>query len=136
MKEKLTKSPQRVKELGEVFTPTKLVNEMLDKLPSECWLPDRKFFEPSCGNGNFLVAILQRKLDAGHSHIQALSTIWGVDIMKDNVIESRKRMLQVVIDEGLNWKGPDLKKAIEIIKRNIKVGDTLQTPLEEIFKQE
>lgn len=134
MTQSLTKSKDRVKALGEVFTPTILVKEMLDALPAECWLPHKTFLEPSCGNGNFLVAILQRKLQAGHPPLQALQTIWGVDIMNDNVVESRKRMLQTAIDGGLDWEGPDLKKAVKILKQNIRVGNTLQTPLEEIFK--
>jgi type I restriction-modification system DNA methylase subunit len=84
-KEPLTKSKARVKELGEVFTPAALVSEMLDKLPPDCWLPEKTFLEPSCGTGNFLVQALERKLARGHPPLQALATIYGVDIMKDNV---------------------------------------------------
>jgi type I restriction-modification system DNA methylase subunit len=135
-KESLTRSKARVKELGEVFTPAALVSEMLDKLPADCWLPDKTFLEPSCGNGNFLVQILQRKIAAGHPPLQALSTIYGVDIMKDNVVESRKRMLQIAIDGGLDWEGPDLRKAVKILKRNIRQGNTLEQPLEEIFRKD
>lgn len=132
----LTRSKARVKELGEVFTPAALVSEMLDKLPADCWLPDKTFFEPSCGNGNFLVQILQRKLNNNHQPLQALSTIYGVDIMKDNVVESRKRMLQIAIDGGLDWEGPDLRKAVKILKRNIRQGNTLEQSLEEIFRKD
>ena len=135
-KEPLIKSKARVKELGEVFTPAALVTEMLDKLPADCWLPDKTFLEPSCGNGNFLVQILQRKLNNNHQPLQALSTIYGVDIMKDNVVESRKRMLQIAIDGGLDWEGPDLRKAVKILKRNIRQGNTLEQPLEEIFRKD
>jgi type I restriction-modification system DNA methylase subunit len=135
-KESLTKSKARVKELGEVFTPAALVTEMLDKLPADCWLPDKTFLEPSCGNGNFLVQILQRKLNNNHQPLQALSTIYGVDIMKDNVVESRKRMLQIAIDGGLDWEGPDLQKSVKILKRNIRQGNTLEQSLEEIFRKD
>lgn len=134
--ELLTRSKERVKALGEVFTPAALVSEMLDKLPADCWLPDKTFLEPSCGNGNFLVQILQRKLNNNHQPLQALSTIYGVDIMKDNVIESRKRMLQIAIDGGLDWEGPDLRKAVKILKRNIRQGNTLEQSLEEIFRKD
>jgi hypothetical protein len=132
-KEPLTKSKARVKELGEVFTPAALVSEMLDKLPPDCWLPEKTFLEPSCGTGNFLVQVLERKLARGHPPLQALATIYGVDIMKDNVVESRKRLLQGVIDGGLDWEGPDLRKAVKILKQNIRQGNTLEQPLEEIL---
>ena len=135
-KESLIKSKARVKELGEVFTPAALVAEMLNKLPADCWLPDRTFLEPSCGTGNFLVQILRRKLDAGHRPLQALSTIYGVDIMQDNVVASRKRLLQGVIDGGLDWEGPDLRKAVKILKQNIRQCNTLEQQLEEIFRKD
>lgn len=139
MKEKsesLTKSKARVKELGEVFTPAILVSDMLDKMPADSWLPGKTWLEPSCGTGNFLVQILQRKIAAGHPPLQALATIYGIDIMKDNVVESRKRLLQGVIDGGLDWEGPDLRKAVKILKQNIRQGNTLEQPLEEIFRKD
>lgn len=136
MKESLLKSKVRVKALGEVFTPAALVAEMLDKLPQDCWLPDKTFLEPSCGTGNFLVQILERKLQAGHRPLQALSTIYGVDIMQDNIFESRKRMLQASIAGGLDWEGTDLRKAVKILKQNIRQGNTLEQSLEEIFRKD
>ena len=49
------------KERGEVFTPMKLVNEMLDTLPNEVWdNPDLKWLDPSAGMGNFPVAVYMR----------------------------------------------------------------------------
>lgn len=116
MTEKLTKSKARVKELGEVFTPAALVSEMLDKLPADCWLPGKTFLEPSCGTGNFLVQILQRKLAAGHPPLQALATIYGIDIMPDNIAESKRRLLEIV---------GDLDGAEAVVDKNIIVADAL-----------
>ena len=130
-KEPLTKSKARVKELGEVFTPAALVSEMLDKLPPDCWLPEKTFLEPSCGNGNFLVAILERKLDMGHPPLQALATIYGVDIMEDNIVESRARMEKVLRQRELDEA--TLSEGVEIIAKNIKRGNTLEQKLEDIF---
>ena len=130
-KESLTKSKARVKELGEVFTPAALVSEMLDKLPPDCWLPEKTFLEPSCGNGNFLVAILERKLDMGHPPLQALATIYGVDIMEDNIVESRARMEKVLRQRELDEA--TLSEGVEIIAKNIKRGNTLEQKLEDIF---
>jgi len=126
--EAITKSKERVKELGEVFTPPKTVSEMLDKLSAKSWAHDCTVLEPTCGTGNFLVQILQRKIDAGASPIQALSTIYGIDIMQDNVNESRKRMLQIALDNGLAFD--DLADAVKHLKRNIIVGNTLEMDFE------
>jgi len=115
MTEKLVRSKVRVKELGEVFTPAALVSEMLDKLPADCWLPEKTWLEPSCGTGNFLVQILERKLEAGHPPLQALSTIYGVDIMEDNIQIARARLLEMCPVAG----------AEAIINKNIVVADAL-----------
>lgn len=84
----------RVKATGEVFTPTPLVQEILDRLPEEVWTDDKKTFcDPSCGDGQFLSEVLIRKLEHGHDFAQALSTIYGVDLMADNVQLCRDRLL-------------------------------------------
>lgn len=84
----------RIKARSEVFTPTPLVNEMLDRLPQEIWDdPTKTFLDPACGDGQFLSEVLIRKLAAGHDFEQALSTIYGVDIMEDNVGLCRTRLL-------------------------------------------
>ena len=84
----------RVKATGEVFTPTPLVQEMLDKLPQELFEShDKTFLDPSCGDGQFLGEVLIRKMENGATFEQALSTVYGVDLMLDNVEECRKRLL-------------------------------------------
>ena len=126
--ERLVKSVERVRDLGEVFTPAATVQDMLDLLPTEMWVPHPSptFLEPSCGDGNFLVAILARKLDsvaAAHNAgellagtdtealmfhaLEAVSSIYAVDISVDNVIGgtpghevgARKRLMTVFA----NW---------------------------------
>ena len=85
---------QRVKSTGEVFTPTPLVQEMLDLLPPELFTDHTKtFLDPTCGDGQFLVEVMIRKMINGATHEQALSTIYGVDIMEENVILCRERLL-------------------------------------------
>jgi type I restriction-modification system DNA methylase subunit len=84
----------RVKATGEVFTPTPLVQEMLEQIPSEQFIdPTKTFLDPSCGDGQFLGEVLIRKMENGSTFEQALSTIYGVDLMQDNVDECRKRLL-------------------------------------------
>ena len=70
--------------------------------------------EPACGNGNFLVEIARRKLAAGMTREETASTIFGIDILMDNVVEARERLLKL------------LPGAEEILTRNIVCGDFLQ----------
>lgn len=84
----------RVKATGEVFTPTELVQEILDKLdPTLFQDPTKTFLDPSCGDGQFLSEVLIRKVENGIDFETALSTIYGVDLMQDNVDLCRERLL-------------------------------------------
>lgn len=91
----------RVKATGEVFTPTPLVQEMLAQLSPELFTdPSKTFLDNSCGDGQFLSEVLIRKLESlGKEEItenefkQALGTIYGVDLMIDNVDLCRERLL-------------------------------------------
>ena len=84
----------RIKSTGEVFTPTRLVDEILDQLPTETFTDTTKtFLEPSCGDGQFLGEVLIRKMENGSTFEQALGTIYGVDLMEDNVELCRERLL-------------------------------------------
>lgn len=93
--EDLIKSKERVKDLGEVFTPLILVDEMLNDFNPEDWTnPNLTWLEPSCGSGNFLVAVMDRLMVGltewepdpvkRHTHIIE-NQLYGVDIMQDNV---------------------------------------------------
>jgi len=84
----------RVKATGEVFTPTPLVQEVLDQLDQQLFVdPTKTFIDPSCGDGQFLSEVLIRKLEAGHDFATALGTIYGVDLMTDNVKLTQDRLL-------------------------------------------
>jgi type I restriction-modification system DNA methylase subunit len=84
----------RVKATGEVFTPTPLVQEILDRLDPRLFQdPTKTFLDPSCGDGQFLGEVLIRKLENGSTFEQALATIYGVDLMQDNVDLCRERLL-------------------------------------------
>lgn len=127
MTEILIKSTKRVKDLGEVFTPSELVNSMLSKLPKELWKDETKtFIDPACGNGNFLVEVVKRKIKAGSNKWQALSTTYGVDIMEDNVLECRERLLQVADVKQKRFR--------TLVEQRVVCGDTLKDNFEEFFK--
>ena len=84
----------RVKVTGEVFTPTELVREMLEQISIDQFTDSTKtFLDPSCGDGQFLGEVLIRKMENGSTFEQALSTIYGVDLMADNVKLCQDRLL-------------------------------------------
>ena len=84
----------RVKSTGECFTPTPLVQEILDRLPDTQFTdPTKTFLDPSCGDGQFLSEVLIRKMENGSTFEQALGTIYGVDLMPDNVKLCQDRLL-------------------------------------------
>lgn len=84
----------RIKATGEVFTPTPLVQIVLDEMSQDLFTdPNKTFLDPSCGDGQFLGEVLIRKMENGSTFDQALSTIYGVDLMEDNVELCRERLL-------------------------------------------
>jgi hypothetical protein len=135
------KSKQRVTDHGEVFTNQREVNAMLDLVKQETERIDSRFLEPACGNGNFLAEVLKRKLatvDSRYSKSQvewerysviAVSSIYGVDILEDNAIECRERLLGLYT----NWytklfkqiKNECIRSVSFLLKRNILWGDAL-----------
>ena len=100
------KSKERVSTHGEVFTAAREVNAMCDLVKDECLRPDSRFLEPACGDGNFLAVILQRKLgelrrkykksprDYEKQSIVAIGSLYGVDILNDNVDACRERLIR------------------------------------------
>jgi len=105
---------QRQNKTAEVFTPTWLIDDMVNTLPKATWSVNKTFLDPACGNGNILVRILQRKLDKGHDPLKALQSIYGADIMADNVKECRLRLLKVA-----SGKAKITKAMIEAVFTNV-----------------
>lgn len=100
-------SKQRVTDHGEVLTAPREVNAMLDLVRQETERIESRFLEPACGNGNFLAEILERKLrvvearygrsqlDYERKAVLAVSSIYGIDILADNVTACRARLFAV-----------------------------------------
>jgi type I restriction-modification system DNA methylase subunit len=111
----IDRDESRVKTTGEVFTPTELVQKILNELPPKTFLnPTETYLDPSCGDGQFLGEVLIRKVENGIDFGQALSTIYGVDIMQDNVDLCRERLLC------------GQKHLRAIVERNIVCADALR----------
>lgn len=136
------KSKERVSERGEVFTAEREVNSMLDLVANECLRPDSRFLEPACGDGNFLSAILKRKLaelrrkyklsprDYEKQAIVAIGSLYGVDIMNDNVEACRERLFAIWNEEYTahckDESSDETRRAAQfIINRNIINGNAL-----------
>jgi hypothetical protein len=135
-------SKERVSDHGEVFTSTREVNAMLDLVKQETERIDSRFLEPACGHGNFLAEILHRKLaiveakygknqtDFERYAILAISSIYGIDILEDNVRDCRKRLFDIFDDYYARLfkekcKQECRKTAEYILVKNITWGDAL-----------
>src|SRR2546428_2044964 len=100
-------SKQRVSDHGEVLTGKREVNAMLDLVRRETERIESRFLEPACGNGNFLAALLERKLEVverryGKAQVEceryavlAVSSIYGIDILEDNIQQCRHRLFGI-----------------------------------------
>ncbi len=136
-------SKQRVADYGEVLTGKREVNAMLDLVKQETERIDSRFLEPACGNGNFLTVILERKLavvekrygksqlDFERNAVLAVSSIYGIDILEDNVRQCRHRLYGVFDCDyysrlfGNRAKNKCRAAVRFILDRNIIWGDAL-----------
>lgn len=136
------RSKQRVVEFGEVLTPPHIVRAMLDLVKDETERIDSRFLEPACGTGNFLVEVLERKLrvvearyrrhqfDFERYAIQAISSLYGIDILEDNAQVCRERLFELfdaVYTKLYKDKAQEACRdaARALLRRNIIHGDAL-----------
>lgn len=137
-KEGLIKSRQRVSDHGEVFTPSWMVEDMIDLVKMESERIDSRFLEPACGSGNFLKLVLKRKLNTvqakyskseferKHQALFALMCIYGIELLGDNIAECRKILLEVF--SAFLSVGPEdfwFRAAESVLNANILQGDAL-----------
>lgn len=135
---KMVKSKQRVADHGEVFTPAWMVKAMLDLVKDESERIDSRFLEPACGDGNFLVEVLRRKLVAvelkygqadferRHYALLALMCIYGIELLQDNIADCRKNLLEIFADY-LQLEASDdfYRAAVCVLSLNLIHGDAL-----------
>lgn len=147
-----TKSKERVRDLAEVYTNQREVNAMLDLTKNLSENIDSRYLEPACGNGNFLVEILKRKLqivkakykkqnDFEFFCLKALSNIYGIDICKENIFEAKTRLHAIILEYysfSQNTKKPNsgFYESVDfILNKNIQVADTLSFENRIIFTE-
>lgn len=132
------KSRQRVQDHGEVFTNEREVNAMLDLVKQETERIDSRFLEPACGDGNFLAEVLRRKLavvdstyrrnvdDWCHYAFLAVTSIYGVELLPDNVEACRERLLGIVMEDMPKGADERFEEAVRyVLSQNILCGDAL-----------
>lgn len=137
-KDALIKSKRRVADHGEVFTPPWLVEKMLDLVKGETERIDARFLEPACGSGNFLMPILQRKLAAveakygksdferRHYALLALTSVYGVELLADNIAECRANMLEIFAGYlSLDLADDLYRAASHVLSLNLIHGDAM-----------
>ena len=134
----LVKSKQRVADHGEVFTPAWMVEAMLDLVKGETERIDSRFLEPACGDGNFLVQILRRKLAAvelkygksdferRHYALLGLMCVYGIELLPDNIVECRANLLEIFAEYLALAPTDDLYRAgFYVLSQNLVHGDAL-----------
>jgi hypothetical protein len=113
------RSKDRIKDLGEVFTPESYVEGMLDLLAKDkrgLWSDEETtFFEPCAGHGNIVLPIYKRRLEGLYKKAtaqglgktneapyyavaNALNTLWAIDIDPKNVENCRTRVLSATLE--------------------------------------
>lgn len=140
--ERLVVSKKRVADHGEVFTGKREVNAMLDLVKHETENLESRFLEPACGTGNFLTEVLERKLsivqnryrkiqlDYERNAVLAVSSVYGIDLLPDNVAECRRRLFEIFnqsySDIYRRRAREECRDAVRyILHRNIICGDAL-----------
>lgn len=145
--EELIKSKERVQQHGEVFTPAWMVELMLN-VPGVLEATesiDATFLEPAAGDGNFLLALLQRKLAVVENQylenpercklesLWALASLYGIEFLEDNHRRSQERMLgsysawwEKILGHSLEQQSDFFRSARFLIEKNVVRGDTLE----------
>lgn len=109
------------KPTAEYFTPYSIVKRMCDKIPDKDWSDSTKLLlEPSFGNGNFLCMMIYYRLTHGIDWETTLSTLYGVELMEDNVKETKERILSLLDLMEVDY---DRDKAIQIMDKNLVCSD-------------
>ena len=134
-KEQQIKDKSRVSNFGEVLTSKREVLDMLDLVNTETSRLDSRFLEPACGDGNFLTEVLNFKLDILEKNysknqyefekfsIQIFTSIYGIDILEDNIISARERLFNQYFDlYNKKFKSNINQKLLDCIKYILKLN--------------
>ena len=106
---------------NEFFTPFSIVKKMADKIPNEDWSdPEKTFLEPCFGDGNFVCYIIWNRIEHGVNWQTALKTLQGLELMEDNVKETKERVIDLLDQMNISY---DRETAMGIMDRNLVCAD-------------
>ena len=109
------------KKTNEFFTPYSIVKRMCDKIPDEDWAdPTKTFLEPCMGDGNIVCYIIWNRIQHGVDWETTLKTLGGVELMNDNVKETKERVIDLLDKMHIKY---DKETAIEIMDKNLVCAD-------------
>ena len=121
------KTKERVKKFAEVYTPDFIVKDMCDLVPTISDI-ETTVFEPAFGNGNFLVEIYSRKLancKTTEDVLVAVQSVYGVELLTDNVIEAKERLWQVILNSRIPMTMYEKQTIALVMNLNLQQGNTL-----------
>ena len=109
---------KRRKKTQEFYTPYSIINKMIDKIEPEMLAdPTKTFLDPAMGNGNIILGILYRRIvEHGIDWRTALETLYGVELMQDNVDETKERIIDLLNKLNIEY---DKDAAYEIMNHNL-----------------
>lgn len=111
----------RRKVTQEFFTPYSIIKRMGDKIPDDEWSdPEKTFLEPCMGDGNIVCYIIWNRIQHGIDWKTALKTLGGVELMADNVKETKERVIDLLDKMNVDY---DKETAIEIMNKNLVCAD-------------
>lgn len=108
----------------EDFTPEYLLEELGNEFFSDDFgCPDKTFLDNSCGNGNILLYVIGKRLDSGMTYMDSLSTVYGIDLMADNIAECHERIKRLLDERCIEY---DESEVDAVLQHNIVCYDALE----------
>lgn len=125
------RSRERARDLGEVFTPKRVVDEMIAAVPNSVWAdPMKTVLEPTCGDGAFVLAVVRKKISLGVGLEDAIAKVYGMDVMADNVFQCREQLFDLAKEHllekfrtgSISRLGAEiaLTRIVDIVEHNIR----------------
>lgn len=122
------------KSTQEFFTPYEIVKKMAEKVSEEVWAdPTKTFCEPCFGNGQFLIYIIWKRLNCGIDVKQVFETLYGVELMADNVAETKERIFNLLNTMQVEYNKEEIQ---QILDEHLVCSDFFEWDFEKWCKKE
>ena len=128
------KNNKNGKSTAEFFTPYEIVKKMAEKVSEEVWAdPTKTFCEPCFGNGQFLLYIIWKRLTCGIEVKQVFETLYGVELMADNVAETKERIFNLLNTMQVKYNKEEIQ---QILDEHLVCSDFFEWDFENWKKKE